>query len=61
MVYILCIMFEILGGIFIGIGIETFCLASYIYFKKRQLKPHISYTDAVPTNEQLCSIEYNDL
>lgn len=66
-------MLEIIGGIFIGVGIETFGLISYILFKRRQLKPPVSYNevfnvniesemcDTSPQNKQQPSIEYNDL
>lgn len=33
-------MSELIGGIFIGIGIETLCIISYIYYKKRKVKPY---------------------
>jgi len=66
-------MLEIIGGIIIGFGIETFGLISYIYYKRRKLKPYITYNEAFDVNIQpdetintnvddhQVSIEYNDL
>jgi len=67
-------MLEIIGGIFIGIGIETVFLTSYIFYKRKQLKPQISYNEVFnvnvnsdvldsppPQNEGNIAVEYNDL
>ena len=43
-------MLEIIGGIFIGMLIETVGLSSYIFYKRKQNKPNISY------NEVFCYI-----
>ena len=65
-------MLEIIGGIFIGMLIETVGLSSYIFYKRKQNKPNISYNevfnvkieqDEVTTPPQVVNprIQYNDL
>jgi hypothetical protein len=43
-------MSELIGGIFIGIGIETLCIISYIYYKKRKVKPSLPYDEVFNVN-----------
>ena len=45
-------MLEIIGGIFIGIGIETASLISYIFYKRRQSKPPITYNEVFDINTE---------
>ena len=61
-------MLEIIGGIFIGIGIETASLISYILYKRRQLKPAVTYNEVFNVNTEgddnqthSMAVEYNNL